>query len=141
MHRLLKRVGIAITLLIVFLILLLATLMYGWHIAPFWGDKFDKEIWHQNIIDDWRQKFLSDALPDGCPLGSMYTDLKYNFLNEGTPKSKVVGLLGEAYEPAISRPECIEYYLGECSSQIDYDTLTICFDERDKIISVRHVQH
>jgi hypothetical protein len=68
----------------------------------------------------------------------MQRDLEQNHLKLGMTRAQVNTLLGEPQ----SNEKVLSYYLGFCSPfGIDGESLELEFDDRDKLIEVRTLQH
>ena len=132
---------------IIFTILVIVVFLFGkqimiflWHDLPFMGADFDKKKW--DTAFQCNEKVDLECLNKelACLRSPMYRDLERHYLLQGTPKAKVIELLGEPQE-ALRHPECIDYNVGFCSGlKIDYDYIRVCFDTKDKIQSVFHYQ-
>lgn len=106
---------------------------YVTEVAPFKGRPFNEK--------EWREPYKDGDY--SCIRGSMYKDLKRNYLRTGTTVTAVKELLGEADFPSAGRKgNCLSYYLGVCSGGLpDADLLLVCFDKNDQIIDVQHIFH
>lgn len=121
---------------------------YLTEIAPFSGRDFNKKEWAEALKSSNDHEYVKKRAQ--CIRGPMISDLKKNYLKNGTNISIVTNLLGEADAGiGTSRPvsdqgfkNCVQYDLGECSGGApDSDYLYICFDENQNIIKVKNIFH
>jgi hypothetical protein len=110
-------------------------LYYYTRIYPFARSKFDRTAWIQADISksDWEQVEKDNQ----CIKGAMVKDLKNNYFIRGrTTKEEVLLLLGTEVE-IRKLGNCLIYSLGMCSGlRIDYDSLYICFNNKNKVKEV-----
>jgi len=131
---------VAISIAVVLLLLALfwkSILSFIFHDLPFMGKSFDRAIWFSALNcksdSDCSEKELA------CLRGSMYRDLKKNYLLVGKPKPTITQLIGEPTR--TTQDNCLDYELGYCSGlKIDTDYLRVCFDHSEKIANVYHWQ-
>lgn len=131
---------------VLIIFLLCGGLYYQATIAPFRGRAFDKDTWDRAFSGVNENASLKKWAE--CIRGAMFEDLKHNYLQTGTPMSKVKELLGDGKLTSVELTgkrhfeRCLKYDLGGCTSSIpDNDDLLICFGDKDTIIYVDHAFH
>ena len=123
-----------IGLLSVLLFALFVYLLFFTDVISFRGADFDKKIWSE-------APNINQGID--CIRGEMYTDLKNNYLKKGISITEVKDLLGNTeYSKYSNYTNCLDYELGMCSRlRVDYDSMLVCFDDKDKVDYVTHIQH
>ena len=110
----------------------------------FRGGTFSKEEWA--TVERCRTD-VNEACTDQlqrCPRGAMVQDLRQRFLHSGeTSKAEVVALIGAHDTKVLIRGEqCEAHYLGMCSiMSFDGDSLFVCYDQNDTLVSSGHITH
>lgn len=133
----LKIYGLTPLSLFLLLIFFLSWFIFGWKYHSF----FDQNLWLNGIpcTSDWDCTEKND-IP--CIRGSMVGDLKLRYLNMGMTRNEIELLLGTDYRMHKRTKTCMDYDLGMCSGlKLDYDSLALCLDDKDKLIDIFTVQH
>lgn len=112
-----------------FAVLTLIAWFCGSVLSPFDDREFDAAIWRQYAeSSDWQS-----------PRGPMYEDLKRTLLRDRPTRDGVLKMLGEPDDP--ERDGSLRYRLGAWSGfRIDYDTMTVTFDQSQRVSGVYREQ-
>jgi hypothetical protein len=112
-----------------FAVLTLIVWFCGSVLSPFDDREFDSAIWRQFAgSSDWQS-----------PRGPMYEDLRRTLLRDRTTRDGVLKMLGNPDDP--ERDGSLRYRLGAWSGfRIDYDTMTVIFDQSQRVSGVYREQ-
>jgi hypothetical protein len=135
-------VGVALALAAVSVLVFVLTSRFWLHEFPFMGESFTQEKWAEAGRCEGLTDFQCAAKENECPRGPMVRSLRRNYLTVGTSRAAVIDLLGPDDFTGVDGPECLSWSLGMCSGLgWDYDSLFVCFDEKDLLVDAGHVQH
>ncbi|WP_412550188.1 hypothetical protein [Shimia sp. MIT910701] len=113
-------------------------------VDEFTGATFSQEKWAAN--GECQAASGDDCVQQRprCPRGAMAQDLRQNFLhNRETTKTDVSELIGDHDTTVVIGGEhCEAHYLGMCSPMsFDGDSLYVCYDQNDALVSSGHIRH
>lgn len=106
------------------------------HDLPFMGTSFSHTEW----IQAGKCNETSCKQNVECTRGGMFRDLQKNHLPVGLSRSEVELKIGNgSYD---QQRNCVSYPLGMCSGLgIDLDSLNVCYNNENRVLSVTHFQN